>query len=61
MRRGLKVGQNRPAQQPSSMARELDWLLDEWRTSSPEARLQLVLAKIRQEDKLAGKAKQEAI
>ena len=52
MRRGLKVGQARPVMQSSTMSRDLDWVLDQWRSSSPEARLQLVLAKIRQEEKL---------
>lgn len=52
MRRGLKVGQARPATQSRTMSRDLDWVLDQWRSSSPEARLQLVLAKIRQEEKM---------
>jgi len=37
---------------PSTMSRELDWLVDQWRVSSPEERLQIVLAKIRAEDRL---------
>ncbi|HYF95226.1 MAG TPA: hypothetical protein VD969_23695 [Symbiobacteriaceae bacterium] len=52
MRRGLKIGQTRPVMQSSTMSRKLDWVLDQWRSSSPEARLQLVLAKIREEEKL---------
>jgi hypothetical protein len=52
MRRGTRVGQARPAVQTSTMSRDLDWLLDQWHTTSPEGRLQLVLAKIRQEEKL---------
>ncbi|HWI61932.1 MAG TPA: hypothetical protein VNT75_08850 [Symbiobacteriaceae bacterium] len=52
MRRGMKVGQARPVAQTSTMSRDLDWVLDQWRSSSPETRLQLVLAKIRQEEKL---------
>jgi len=34
------------------MSRELDWLVDQWRVSSPEERLQIVLAKIRAEERL---------
>ncbi|MDF2629698.1 MAG: hypothetical protein K0R39_3529 [Symbiobacteriaceae bacterium] len=52
MRRGHKVGQARPTVQTSTMSRDLDWVLDQWRSSTPEARLQLVLAKIRQEEKM---------
>jgi hypothetical protein len=48
----MKLGQARPVMQTSTMSRELDWVLDQWRDSSPEVRLQLVLAKIRQEEKL---------
>jgi len=52
MRRGPRVGQTKPVMSNNTMSRELDWLLDQWQDSSPEARLQLVLAKIRQEEKL---------
>jgi len=56
MRRGLKVGQTRPAMQNNTMSRDLDWVLDQWRSSSPEVRQQLVLAKIRQEEKQSPEA-----
>lgn len=52
MRRGLKAGQARPTVQTSTMSRDLDWVLDQWHSSTPEAKLQLVLAKIRQEEKM---------
>jgi hypothetical protein len=37
------------------MSRELDWLVDQWRDASPETRQQLVLEKIRREEKLKTK------
>lgn len=52
MRRGLRVGQARPEMQTSKLGREMDWLLDQWQTTSAEDRLKLVVAKIRQEEKL---------
>lgn len=52
MRRGLRNGQAKPSPQTSTMSRDMDWMLDQWRTSSPEHKLQLVLAKIRAEEKL---------
>lgn len=60
MRRGLKIGQNKPAAGNHSISRELDWLVDQWRSCSPEMRQQLVLAKIREEEKLDVK-KEEAV
>jgi septum formation topological specificity factor MinE len=38
--------------QTSKLGREMDWLLDQWQTTSAEDRLKLVVAKIRQEEKL---------
>lgn len=52
MRRYNKFLQARPSATTNSMSKDLDWVLDEWNTSSPEAKLQLVLAKIRHEEKL---------
>lgn len=52
MRRGLRPGQVRPTLRSTSMSRDLDWLVDRWEDSSPEVRMQLVLAKIRAEEKL---------
>lgn len=52
MRRGQRTGQAKPAPQTNTMSRDMDWLVDQWRTSSPENKLQLVLAKIRAEEKL---------
>lgn len=52
MRRGQRIGQARPTVQTSTMSRDMDWLLDQWQASSAENKLQLVLAKIRQEEKL---------
>lgn len=34
------------------MSRELDWLVDQWQSSRPEERLQIVLRKIRAEEQL---------
>lgn len=36
---------------PSTMDRDLDYLLDQWRESSPEMRQQLILDKIRHEER----------
>lgn len=52
MRRHNKFLQVRPSATTNVMSKDLDWVLDEWTTSSPEAKLQLVLAKIRHEEKL---------
>jgi hypothetical protein len=52
MRRSVKPGQARPVATASKMNRELDWVLDEWRTCAPEDRLKLVIAKILYEEKL---------
>lgn len=52
MRRGLRIGQARPEAQTRNLGRELDWVVDQWNSSSSENKLQLVLAKIRQEEKL---------
>ncbi|HYG58227.1 MAG TPA: hypothetical protein VD902_09230 [Symbiobacteriaceae bacterium] len=52
MRRGLRIGQAKPAVQTRNLGRELDWVVDQWNDSSAETRLQLILAKIRQEEKL---------
>lgn len=53
MRRPLRSKPQKPTYAPSTMSRELDWLVDQWRNTRPEDRLQVVLAKIRAEDKLA--------
>jgi hypothetical protein len=34
------------------MSRDLDWLVDQWREARPEDRVNLVLAKIRAEEKI---------
>lgn len=52
MRRPMKIGQAKPAVATRTLGREMDWLLDQWNTASASDRLQLVLAKIRQEEKL---------
>lgn len=52
MRRPIKNRPAKPTFSPSSMSRELDWLVDQWRSSKPEERLQIVLAKIRAEEKI---------
>lgn len=51
MRRRFQAGRNRPAVSNNQFSRDLDWLVDRWSESSPEVRLQLVLAKIRHEEK----------
>jgi hypothetical protein len=51
MRRGLKIGQTRPVMGTNHMGKEMDWLLDQWNESSQDVKLQLVLAKIRAEEK----------
>jgi len=44
------------------MSRDLDWLVDQWRTSRPEERVQIVLAKIRAEERIeAGAAPAPAL
>lgn len=53
MRRPIKNRPAKPEFAPSSMSRELDWLVDQWRSSKPEERLQIVLAKIRAEEKIS--------
>jgi hypothetical protein len=60
MRRGLKVGQSRPATGSNNLSRDLDWLVDQWSDSSREGKVQLVLAKIRLEDKM-DRQKREAV
>lgn len=52
MRRPIRQRPVRPEHTHSTMSRELDWLVDQWRVSSPEERLQIVLAKIRAEERL---------
>ncbi len=52
MRRPIRQRPVRREHMPSTMSRELDWLVDQWRVSSPEERLQIVLAKIRAEERL---------
>lgn len=61
MRRGLKPWQTRPASSTNSMSKDLDWVLDQWKGSSQEVKLQLVLAKIRQEDKDSATGPKRAI
>jgi hypothetical protein len=53
MRRPMKHRPQKLSHAPSSMSRDLDWLVDQWRASRPEERLQIVLAKIRAEEKIA--------
>lgn len=38
------------------MSRDLDWLVDQWRMSRPEERVQIVLAKIRAEERIEDEA-----
>ncbi len=57
MRRGLRFGQTRPSYHPNTLSRDLDWVLDQWRDSSPEVKMQLVLAKIRHEEKSEDESK----
>ncbi len=52
MRRPIRQRPIRPQHSPNTISRELDWLVDQWRVSSPEERLQIVLAKIRAEERL---------
>lgn len=52
MRRPPMRKPQKPSYTPTRMSRELDWLVDQWRTSRPEERLQIVLAKIRAEERL---------
>lgn len=61
MRRGLKPWQTRPAVGANTMSKDLDWVLDQWKGSSEEVKLQLVLAKIRQEDKDSSRNPKRAI
>jgi hypothetical protein len=60
MRRGLKVGQIRPTTSSNQLSRDLDSILDQWSSASPEGKLQLVFAKLRLEDK-AAREKREAV
>jgi hypothetical protein len=53
MRRSLRRVQVKPAAQSRTMTHEFDWMVDQWTGASPEMKLQLVLAKIRQEEKLS--------
>lgn len=55
MRRRRPLNSKTPGATPSTMSRELDWLVDQWRDASPETRQQLVLEKIRREEKLKTK------
>ncbi|MEW8978505.1 MAG: hypothetical protein AB2385_08890 [Symbiobacterium sp.] len=52
MRRPIKQRPIRPDYRSRRLSRELDWLVDQWQSSSPEERLQLVLAKIRAEERI---------
>ncbi|HLN64501.1 MAG TPA: hypothetical protein VK464_23510 [Symbiobacteriaceae bacterium] len=61
MRRGARIGQAKPEMQTSKLGRDMDWMLDQWRTSSPEDRLSLVLAKIRAEEKLPHEPAKKAL
>lgn len=61
MRRGLRPWQTRPTYGTNSMSKDLDWVLDQWKGSSEEVKLQLVLAKIRQEDKDAANEPKRAL
>jgi hypothetical protein len=60
MRRGLKVGQTRPTTNSNQLSRDLDSLVDQWSDASPEGKVQLVIAKLRLEDK-AAREKREAV
>ena len=53
MRRPIKHKPPKLQAAPTTMSRDLDWLVDQWRASRPEDRLQIVLTKIRAEEKLA--------
>jgi septum formation topological specificity factor MinE len=52
VRRPIRHKAQRASHVPSTMSRELDWLVDQWQSSRPEERLQIVLAKIRAEERL---------
>lgn len=52
MRRPIRQRPVRPEPASGTMSRELDWLVDQWQSSRPEERLQIVLAKIRAEERL---------
>jgi len=51
MRRPIRAKAPKANFAPTTMSRELDHLVDQWRNSRPEDRLQIVLAKIRAEEK----------
>lgn len=57
MRRPVKNKPPKLGYAAKTMNRELDWLVDQWRTSRPEDRLQIVLAKIKAEERLAEPAR----
>ncbi|MFZ5817752.1 MAG: hypothetical protein ACOY93_21070 [Bacillota bacterium] len=57
MRRPIKQKPQKISYAPTTMSRDLDWLVDQWRVSRPEDRVQIVLAKIRAEEKLAEPAR----
>lgn len=61
MRRGLKIGQTRPTTPSNTLGHEYDWMLEQWKSSSPEVRQQLVLAKIRQEEQMAKEKARQAL
>ena len=62
MRRPIKQRPVRPEYGHTTMSRDLDWLVDQWRTSRPEERVQIVLAKIRAEERIeAGAAPAPAL
>lgn len=61
MRRGLRFRQDRTPVHNTGMSRDLDWVVDQWRASSPEMKLQLVLTKIRHEEKLPQETGKRAI
>lgn len=52
MRRPIKQRPQKVAFGATTMSRELDWLVDQWRDSRPEERLSIVLAKIRAEERI---------
>lgn len=52
MKRPIRQRPTRPEHKVRSLRPELDWLVDRWQSSSLEERLQLVLAKIRAEERL---------
>lgn len=56
MRRPIKHRPVRPEYGPTTMSRDLDWLVDQWRMSRPEERVQIVLAKIRAEERIEDEA-----